>query len=48
MFLHTLEKFAMPKGYIIGEIEVTNLAGYETYRSQSPKLAEQFGGRYPC
>ncbi|MBL4757679.1 MAG: DUF1330 domain-containing protein [Rhizobiales bacterium] len=36
----------MPKGYIIGEIEVTNLAGYETYRRQSPKIAEQFGGRY--
>jgi uncharacterized protein (DUF1330 family) len=24
----------MPKGYSIGEIEITNLEGYEKYRSQ--------------
>ncbi len=36
----------MPRGYIIGEIEITNPEGYERYRSQSPKLIEQFGGRY--
>ena len=36
----------MPKGYIIGEIEITNLQGYENYRSQSPGLIAQFGGRY--
>ena len=36
----------MPKGYIIGEIEITNLDGYEKYRSQSPDLIAQFGGRF--
>jgi uncharacterized protein (DUF1330 family) len=36
----------MPKGYIIGEIEITNLEGYENYRSQSPGLIAKFGGRY--
>ena len=36
----------MPKGYIIGEIEITNLEGYEKYRSQSPALISKYGGRY--
>ena len=28
----------MPKGYIIGEIEIANAEGYDRYRSQSPAL----------
>lgn len=36
----------MPKGYIIGEIEITNLEKYENYRSQTPALIAQFGGKF--
>jgi uncharacterized protein (DUF1330 family) len=36
----------MAKGYIIGEIEITNPEPYERYRSQSPALVARFGGRF--
>jgi uncharacterized protein (DUF1330 family) len=37
----------MPKGYIIGEIHVTNPgAEYEEYRAKVVATIEAFGGRY--
>ena len=36
----------MPKGYLIGEIEVTNMEGYEEYRRQVPETIAAYGGRY--
>jgi len=36
----------MPKGYLIGEIEVTNMAGYEEYRREVPATIAAYGGRY--
>jgi len=32
--------------YIIGEIEVTNAEGYESYRSQVGAITEKYGGSY--
>lgn len=34
------------KGYVIGEIEITNADKYETYKPQSAALLEKAGGRY--
>jgi uncharacterized protein (DUF1330 family) len=36
----------MPKGYIVAELEVTNLEGYEEYRRQVPATIAAYGGRY--
>ena len=36
----------MPKGYLIAELEVTNMAGYEEYRRQVPATIAAYGGRY--
>ena len=36
----------MPKGYLVGELEVTNPAGYQLYSSQVPPIIAQYGGRY--
>ena len=36
----------MPKGYLVGELEVTNPAGYEEYRLKVPAIIAAFGGRY--
>lgn len=34
------------KGYVIGEIEVTNQATYDEYRGKVAATVEQFGGRF--
>ena len=36
----------MPKGYLVGEIEITNPAGYAEYSRQVPAIVAQYGGRY--
>lgn len=36
----------MTKAYLIGQITVTNPAGYALYQAQVPKTIEDFGGRY--
>lgn len=36
----------MPKGYLIAELEITNMAGYEEYRRQVPATIAAYGGRY--
>ena len=36
----------MPKGYLIGELTVTNPTGYEDYRRQVPAIIGAYGGRY--
>jgi uncharacterized protein (DUF1330 family) len=36
----------MSKGYIVAELEVTNLEGYEEYRRQVPAVIAAYGGRY--
>ncbi len=36
----------MSKVYLIAELEVTNLAGYEDYRRQAPPTIAAYGGRY--
>ncbi|MSP05099.1 MAG: DUF1330 domain-containing protein [Acetobacteraceae bacterium] len=36
----------MPKGYLVGELEVTNPAGYQQYSSKVPAIIAQYGGRY--
>lgn len=36
----------MPKVYLIAELEVTNLAGFEEYRRQAPATIAAYGGRY--
>ena len=36
----------MPKGYLIAELEVTNMVGYEEYRRQVPATIAAYGGRY--
>ena len=35
----------MPKGYLIAEVEITNMAGYEEYRRQAPATVGGYGGR---
>ena len=34
------------KGYIIGEIEITDMAAYQAYRSRVEASIERSGGRY--
>jgi uncharacterized protein (DUF1330 family) len=34
------------KGYFLAEIEITDPAGYEAYRSQTAATLERYGGRY--
>lgn len=36
----------MAAGYVIGQIEVTDQAVYETYRAQVPAIVAQYGGEY--
>ena len=36
----------MPKGYLIAEVEITNMAGYEEYRRLAPATVAAYGGRY--
>lgn len=36
----------MPKSYMIGEFEITNMAGYEEYRRQVSATIAAYGGRY--
>ncbi|MSO91234.1 MAG: DUF1330 domain-containing protein [Acetobacteraceae bacterium] len=36
----------MPNGYIVGELEVTDQAGYQRYSSQVPAIVAKYGGRY--
>ena len=36
----------MPKGYLIAELEITNMAGYEEYRRQAPATIAAYGGRF--
>lgn len=36
----------MPKGYILGEVEVTDPALYETYRPLAAAAIAAFGGKY--
>jgi uncharacterized protein (DUF1330 family) len=36
----------MPKGYIIAELEVTDMEGYQEYRLQVPAVIAAYGGRY--
>ena len=36
----------MTKAFLIGQITVTNPAGYALYQAQVPKIIEDFGGRY--
>jgi uncharacterized protein (DUF1330 family) len=36
----------MSKGYIYGEVEITDLAEYEKYRPLAAASIEAFGGRY--
>jgi uncharacterized protein (DUF1330 family) len=34
------------KGYIIANVDVTDLAGYEAYRSRTAAAIAQYGGRF--
>ena len=36
----------MPKGYVIGQIDVTDPEQYPAYASQTPGTLEKFGGRF--
>ena len=36
----------MPKGYLVGEIEITNPAGYQDYSRNVPAIIAKFDGRY--
>ena len=36
----------MPKGYLFGEIEITDPAAYEVYRVKAPEVLSAHGGRY--
>ncbi len=36
----------MPKGYLVAELEVTNMDGYDVYRRQVPATIAAYGGRY--
>jgi uncharacterized protein (DUF1330 family) len=35
-----------PKGYVIGEVQVTDPETYQTYAGQTKPILEKFGGRY--
>ena len=34
------------KAYLIAEVEVTDVAGYENYRAHTGSVIERFGGRF--
>jgi len=34
------------KGYVIANVQVTDEAGYEAYRSQTASIIAQYGGRF--
>ena len=36
----------MPKGYLVAELEITNMAGYQEYREKVPATIAAYGGRY--
>ena len=36
----------MPKGYIIAELEITGMEGYQEYREKVPAVIAAYGGRY--
>jgi uncharacterized protein (DUF1330 family) len=36
----------MPKGYYLSEVDVTNPAAYEAYRTRVLPTVEKFGGRF--
>ena len=36
----------MKKGYIIGQITITNPKKYQRYASETEKIIKKFGGRY--
>jgi uncharacterized protein (DUF1330 family) len=36
----------MPKGYVYGEVEITDPAQYEKYRELAPASISMFGGKY--
>lgn len=36
----------MPKGYVIGQIDVTDPEAYKEYAAKVPATIAQFGGRY--
>jgi uncharacterized protein (DUF1330 family) len=36
----------MPKGYLVAELEVTNMEGYQEYRRQVSAVVAAYGGRY--
>ena len=36
----------MPKGYFIGEVDITNPDGYEGYRAQVVPTVQKYGGRF--
>lgn len=35
-----------PKGYIIGEMQITDAALYQTYAAQTTPILQRFGGHY--
>jgi uncharacterized protein (DUF1330 family) len=35
-----------PKGYVIGEIQITDQQTYQTYAARTTPILEKFGGRY--
>jgi uncharacterized protein (DUF1330 family) len=35
-----------PKGYVIGEVQITDQATYQTYAARTTPILEKFGGRY--
>jgi uncharacterized protein (DUF1330 family) len=36
----------MAKGYVIGQIDITDMDSYANYRAEAPKSIEQYGGTY--
>jgi uncharacterized protein (DUF1330 family) len=36
----------MPKGYVIASIDVADEAAYDAYRSRTPGVIAQYGGRF--
>ena len=36
----------MPKGYVIGQIDITDMEKYGDYRAEAPKSIAQYGGKY--
>ena len=36
----------MPKGYFIGEVDITNPDGYEAYRARVVPTVQKYGGRF--